>query len=344
MQDIKYVKPTSVDEAVQLLQKGGSKARAFAGGTDLIVQARERKRDVNLFVDIKAIKETMELSYDPAKGLTVGAATPCYLIYGDETVKKLYPALVEAVTVIGGVAIQGRASIGGNLCNSGPAADSVPAMIALSGVANIAGPGGRRSVKIEDFNTGPGRNVLTDGEFVVNITFPTPAPNSGAAWQRFIPRNEMDIAVVNAGTYVRFDGGNVAEARCAIGAVGPTVHRRRPATRAIVGKPLTEETIKAAGEAAKAAARPIDDMRGSIKQRKHLSAVLVERTLARSRAPSAWGLRTLSDRIVINARSMVRSRSSSPTSATACWKRCASVSASPAPRKAATTATAAPVP
>jgi len=267
-----------VDEAVQLLQKGGSKARAFAGGTDLIVQARERKRDVNLFVDIKAIKETMELSYDAAKGLTVGAATPCYLIYGDETVKKLYPALVEAVTVIGGVAIQGRASIGGNLCNSGPAADSVPAMIALSGVANIAGPGGRRSVKIEDFNTGPGRNVLTDGEFVVNITFPTPAANSGAAWQRFIPRNEMDIAVVNAGTYVRFDGGNVAEARCAIGAVGPTVIVV-DLNSAIVGKPLNDETIKAAGEAAKAAARPIDDMRGSIKQRKHLSAVLVERTL-----------------------------------------------------------------
>jgi len=267
-----------VDEAVQLLQKGGAKARAFAGGTDLIVQARERKRDVNLFVDIKAIKETMELIYDPAKGLTVGAATPCYLIYGDETVKKLYPALVEAVTVIGGVAIQGRASIGGNLCNSGPAADSVPAMIALSGVANIAGPGGRRSVKIEDFNTGPGRNVLTDGEFVVNITFPTPPANSGAAWQRFIPRNEMDIAVVNAGTYVRFDGSNVAEARCAIGAVGPTVIVV-DLDSDIVGKPLTDETIKAAGEAAKAAARPIDDMRGSIKQRKHLSAVLVERTL-----------------------------------------------------------------
>jgi carbon-monoxide dehydrogenase medium subunit len=261
-----------------VLQKGGAQARAFAGGTDLIVQARERKRDVNLFVDIKAIKETMELSYDAAKGLTVGAATPCYIIYNDETVKKLYPALVEAVSVIGGIAIQGRASIGGNLCNSGPAADSVPAMIALNGVANIAGPGGRRSVPIEQFSTGPGRNVLQEGEFVVNITFPSPAANSGAAWQRFIPRNEMDIAVVNAGTYVRFDGANVADARCAIGAVGPTV-LMVDLTSAIVGKPLTEETIKAAGQAAKETARPIDDMRGSVKQRKHLSAVLVERTL-----------------------------------------------------------------
>ena len=278
MQDIKYVKPTSIDEAIQVLQKGGARARAFAGGTDLIVQARERKRDVNLFVDVKAIKETMELSYDASKGLTVGAATPCYLIYGDKTVQEKYPALVEATSVIGGIAIQGRASIGGNLCNSGPAADSVPAMIALSGVANIAGPGGRRSVPIEEFNTGPGRNVLQEGEFVVNITFPPPAPNSGAAWQRFIPRNEMDIAVVNAGTYVRFEGSNVAEARCAIGAVGPTV-LMVDLSNAIVGKPLTDETIKAAGQAAKDTARPIDDMRGSIKQRKHLSAVLVERTL-----------------------------------------------------------------
>ena len=279
MQDISYVKAASVDEAVELLQKGGAKARPLAGGTDIIVQARERKRDVNLFVDIKAINEVMELTYDPAKGLTVGAAVPCYLIYGHEDVKQHYPALVEAVSVIGGIAIQGRASIGGNLCNSGPAADSVPAMIALSGVANIAGPGGRRSVPIEQFNTGPGRNVLTDGEFVVNITFPPPAPNSGAAWQRFIPRNEMDIAVVNAGTYVRLEGSNVADARCAIGAVGPTVIYVDGVKDAIVGKPLTEETIKAAGEAAKAAARPIDDMRGSVKQRKHLSAVLVERTL-----------------------------------------------------------------
>jgi carbon-monoxide dehydrogenase medium subunit len=200
-------------------------------------------------------------------------------IYGDETVKRLYPALVEAATVIGGVAIQGRASFGGNLCNSGPAADSVPAMIAVEGVANIAGPAGRRSVAIENFNTGPGRNVLQQGEFVVSLHFPPPAPNSGAAWQRFIPRNEMDIAVVNAGVAVRFEGSNVASAKVAIGAVGPTVLMVPDAVAALVGKPLTDETIAAAGDAAKATARPIDDMRGSIKQRRHLSKVLVERTL-----------------------------------------------------------------
>jgi len=279
LQDVRYAKAATVDEAVKLLQDNGPTARVLAGGTDIIVQARERRREVRLFVDIKAIQETMELRYDAATGLTVGAATPCYRIYGDETVKRLYPALVEAASVIGGVAIQGRASLGGNLCNSGPAADSVPAMIVLAGVVNVAGPGGRRQVAMADFNTGPGQNVLAPGEFVVSLNFPTPPAGSGAAWERFIPRNEMDIAVVNAGVYVRLEGGNVADARIAIGAVGPKCFNLVEAPAELIGKPLSDTTIKAAAEAAKEAAKPIDDMRGSIKQRKHLTAVLVERTL-----------------------------------------------------------------
>lgn len=282
MQDVKYARASSVDEAVSLLSQGGETARVLAGGTDIIVQARERRRPVSLFVDIKPIAETQQLTYDADGGLTVGAATPCYIIYNNETVQRLYPALVEAISVIGGVAIQGRASLGGNLCNSGPAADSVPAMIVLQGTANIAGPNGRRSVAVEDFSTGPGRNVLQPGEFVVSLHFPSPAPNSGAAWERFIPRNEMDIAVTNAASYVRFEGANVSAARFALGAVAPTCLFVQEAADAIIGKPLTDETIAAAAAAMKAAARPIEDMRGTIKQRKHLSAVLTERTLRKA--------------------------------------------------------------
>lgn len=282
MQDVRYAKATSVDQAIDLLSQGGTAARVLAGGTDIIIQARERRREVNLFIDIKPIAETQGIQYDADGGLTIGAATPAYIVYGDETVKQLYPALVQAISVIGGIAIQGRASLGGNLCNSGPAADSVPAMIVLQGTASIAGPNGRRSVAIEDFNTGPGRNVLEPGEFVVSLHFPSPAPNSGADWERFIPRNEMDIAVVNAASYVRFEGESVSAARIAIGAVAPTCLLVEEAAQAIIGKPLTEETIQAAGAAAKAAARPIDDMRGTIKQRKHLADVLVQRTLRKA--------------------------------------------------------------
>lgn len=287
MQKVRYVRASSVDDAIALLEKGGASARPLAGGTDLIVQARERRRVVDLFVDIKPIAETQEIKYD-ATGLTVGAAVPAYILYNHETVRKLYPALVDASSVIGGTAIQGRASLGGNLCNSSPAADSIPAMIALEGVANVAGPKGRRSVPVEDFCTAPGRNVLEPGEFVVSIHFPAPASNSGAAWDRFIPRNEMDIAVVNAGVQLRFEGANVSWARVAIGAVAPTPLLVPEAAAALVGKPLSDASIEAAGEAAKAAARPIDDMRGSIRQRKHLASVYVQR-MVRKAAERARG-------------------------------------------------------
>jgi carbon-monoxide dehydrogenase medium subunit len=251
----------------------------LAGGTDVIVQARERRRDIDLFVDIKAIAETQQLAFASASGLTIGAALPCYRIYRDETVQRLYPALVDATRVIGGVAIQGRASLGGNLCNASPAADSIPAMIALAGEALVAGPGGRRTLAVEDFCTGPGQNVLGPGEFVVSIHFPPPAAGSGAAWERFIPRNEMDIAVANAASCLRFDDDLVAAARIAIGAVAPTPLLVPEAAQALTGRPLTDQTIAAAAAAAAAAARPIDDMRGSVRQRRHLTAVLVQRTL-----------------------------------------------------------------
>lgn len=278
VQAVKYARAASIDEATGLLLEGGD-AVVLAGGTDVIVQARERVRNIDLFVDIKQIPEVMELSYNAADGLTVGAATPCYQIYGDEQVRTLYPALVDSATLIGGTAIQGRASLGGNLCNSSPAADTIPTLIVLEATVEIAGPNGRRSVPVEEFCTGPGRNVLEKGELVVALRFPPPAENSGARFLRFIPRNEMDIAVTNAATQLRFDNGNVAWARVSIGAVAPTPLLVAEAAEALVGKPLSDETVAAAAAAARAAANPITDMRGSIRQRVHLAGVLAERTI-----------------------------------------------------------------
>ncbi len=279
MQAVKYVRAASVEEASRLLLEGGAGARVLAGGTDVIVQARERTRDIDLFVDVKHIPEVMALSYDAADGLTIGAATPCYEIYGNETVRDLYPSLVDSTSLIGGTAIQGRASLGGNLCNSSPAADGIPTLIVLEATVEIAGPNGRRSVAVEDFCTAPGRNVLDAGEFVVSLNFPAPAAGSGARFLRFIPRNEMDIAVTNAATQLRIENGSVAWARVAIGAVAPTPLLVAAAAAALVGQPLSEDTIAAAAAASRAAANPIDDMRGSIRQRVHLAGVLTERTI-----------------------------------------------------------------
>src|SRR5581483_8947152 len=167
------------------------------GGTDIIVMAREFRRDVSMMVDVKQIAELTEISFSPERGLRLGAAAPCYRIYENADVQRHYPALVDSASLIGGIQIQSRASIGGNLCNSSPAADSIPTLIALGGVCVIAGPNGERRVPAEEFCTAPGRNVLGQGELLVRLEFPAPAPRSGAHFLRFIPRNEMDIAVVN---------------------------------------------------------------------------------------------------------------------------------------------------
>ncbi|TAJ16925.1 MAG: xanthine dehydrogenase family protein subunit M [Dehalococcoidia bacterium] len=279
MQALRYARATSIDEAVRMLREGGETARVLAGGTDVIVQARERRRVIDLFVDIKHIPDVMGMTYDAQRGLTVGAAVPLYQVYGNADVARVYPALRAATHVIGGKAIQGRASLGGNLGNSSPAADSIPAMMALDGVAAIAGPNGRREVHVDAFCTGPGRNVLQPGEFIVSLHFPQPVAHSGNAWERFIPRNEMDIAVVNAACALTLEGDVVTAARVALGAVAPTTIMVPGAAEALVGRRLTDDTIAAAGAAAKEAATPIEDMRGTVKQRKHLSDVLVQRVV-----------------------------------------------------------------
>ena len=279
MQAVKYARPSSIEEAVGLLEEGGARARVLAGGTDLIVLARERRIDVDLFVDVKGVDALTAITYEPEAGLTIGAAAPCYRIAASPAVREHYPCLIDCATLIGGVAIQGRASLGGNLCNSSPAADGIPAMIALETTVLIAGPGGRRSVPVEQFCVGPGRNVLEAGEFVVALHLPPPASGSGAAFRRFIPRGEMDIAVTNAAVSLRFDGERVSSARVAAGAVAPTPLLVEEAGAALVGAPLSDAAIEAAAAATRRAARPIDDMRGTIKQRRHLAGVLTARCI-----------------------------------------------------------------
>ena len=279
MKWIDYEAPTSVREAVDLLNEAGDRARPLAGGTDLLVQLRGRAYDLDLVVDSKNIPELNELTYDPDNGLTIGAAVPCYRIYGNSSVSTVYPGIVDAANIIGGTQIQGRASLGGNLCNAAPSADSVPAMIAYNGVARIAGPNGSREVALEDFCTGVRQTVLEQGEILVAMHFPTPAANSGANYIRFIPRNEMDIAVAGAGVSVELDNGNIQSARVTLASVAPTPLFVAEAGEAIAGKPATEETVRIASGIARDAAVPITDMRGTIEYRKHLCEVLTRRAL-----------------------------------------------------------------
>ncbi|MBO54815.1 MAG: carbon monoxide dehydrogenase [Dehalococcoidia bacterium] len=281
MHAIDYVAPKSIQEAVELMASKGDQARAMAGGTDLLVQLRGGRRTSEVVVDIKDISELNQLTYDSQKGLTIGAAVPCYKIYQDDQIAGLYPGLVDSASLIGSIQIQGRASIGGNLCNSAPSADGIPALIALGAVANVAGPNGNREIPVEEFCTGPGQNVLGSGEILVSVSIAAPQDKSGAAYLRFIPRNEMDIAVAGVGASVLLDssGQNFVSARIALASVAPTPVFSKAAGDSLAGKPVSDDSINEAAEKAMGDAKPITDMRGTIKQRTHLIGVLTRRTL-----------------------------------------------------------------
>ena len=205
MIDFEYAAPVDLDDAVGLLAKAGDRAQLLAGGTDIIVQLREGLCSADLVIDVKKIPELSKLEFSPKTGLQLGASVPCWRIFEDATIAGAYPALAQAVRIIGGWQIQSRASVGGNLCNSSPAADAIPPLIAHGAAAHLAGPDGRRTVPVVDFCTGPGKNVMQKGELLVAITLPPPQTGSGSAYQRFIPRNEMDIAVVGVGSWIQFD-------------------------------------------------------------------------------------------------------------------------------------------
>jgi len=275
-----YAAPTTLADAVAQLAAHNGSARCLAGGTDLIDQMRIGRFAPRVLIDVKKIPELNVLSVDSA-GLHLGAAVPCYRIYEDEAVNRDYTALADSSRIIGGVQIQSRASVGGNLCNSGPAADTTPSLIALEGICVIAGPNGTREVPVEEFCTGPGKNVLQPGELLVEIRMPPRPANSGSHYRRLIPRNEMDIAVVGVGASVVLDDGkqNFISARISLGAVAPTPLFAKEAGDALAGQAVNDESIAKAAAAAQKIVKPITDMRGTEEYREHATGVLVRRVL-----------------------------------------------------------------
>jgi CO/xanthine dehydrogenase FAD-binding subunit len=278
---INYENPTTIDQAVKLLAAHGENARPLSGGSDLIIQMRAGVRRPQHVVDVKNIPELRKISFSLQHGLRLGAATPAIEIHENADMQKYYPGLTEAAHLIGSLQIQSRASVGGNLCNGSPAADTIPALIALGAKCRVVGPKGERLVAAEDFCTAPGRTVLQPGELLVEFHIPSPAAHSSDAYQRFIPRNEMDIAVVGVGASLTLDlaDDRCTAARVALAAVGPTPIFAREASAALVGKKLDAATIDKAAQAAIAASSPIDDMRGTAEFRRHVVGVLTRRVV-----------------------------------------------------------------
>lgn len=285
MDNFQYVLAKSLDEVPQMLVKQGLKAKIMSGGTDLIPQLRENRATADLIIDVKGIDEMNEIRFDKSTGLFIGAAVSCLRASNDSNIRQYYPGLVDAITLIGGVQIQGRASIGGNLCNASPAADSIPSLIVHQAICVIFGKSGKREVKVEDFCTNPGKTVMTEDEFLIGIKLPSPENGFGASYQRFIPRNEMDIAVVGVGVGLRIEPktNKIISARIALGAVAATPLLAEAAGTSLIGltfdDPSIDQKITEAADLAEKISRPISDMRGSADQRRHLVKVLTRREI-----------------------------------------------------------------
>jgi aerobic carbon-monoxide dehydrogenase medium subunit len=283
---VRYERPSTMKQASTLMAKEKGSAFILAGGTDLLVRLRTGFIEPDLVVDIKKIPSTRAIQ-SAAGGFKIGAAVTGAELGEHAKLKKAWPGVVEAANLIGSKQVQGRCTMTGNLCNASPAADSVPALVAAAAKAVIVGPKGKRTVPVEQVPVAPGRTSLKKGEIVESILLPKRPPRSGDAYLRFIPRTEMDIAVVGVGVSVTLDAKGVCtDARVSLGAVAPTVLLVPEAAKALIGTKMDKKALDTLAAACSAACRPIDDKRGTREYRIKVAGVLARRAaqIARKRA------------------------------------------------------------
>jgi carbon-monoxide dehydrogenase medium subunit len=283
-----YRAPRSIPEAVSLLASEPG-AFALSGGTDLLVQQRSGARDPGAFIDLKRIPGMLGIE-EQAACWRIGASTPCVEIAAHAGLRREFPGLVEAAGLIGSKQVQGRASLGGNLCNASPAADSVPALVVNRASLLISGRQGERRIAAECLTLGPGRTVLGSGEFLSAVEIPRAAVRQADAYLRFIPRTEMDIAVVGAAAALQLDAeGRCTAARIALGAVAPTVLTVPEADAVLIGTRLDTDAVAACVAIAQSACKPISDRRGTAEFRRHVAGVLLRRVIAIAAQRAAQG-------------------------------------------------------
>jgi carbon-monoxide dehydrogenase medium subunit len=278
MSDTQYLAAKTIDEAVQAHNQANGSARFLAGGTDLLVQIKSGIKKPNLVIDVKKIVELNDIKEISENEFVVGASVSGANLNRNKKFSSLWPGVIEAFRLIGSEQIQGRASLGGNLCNGSPAGDSVPALIAAGCTAVIAGPNGKKELPIEEFHTGPGKTILKNGEMLVSLKFPKKESNSSDAYLRMTPRTEMDIAVVGCGVNLTLDNDICTSARVSLGAVAPTPLLIDEASDLMVGTNLNSEVLEKVAKICMDSCNPINDKRGTIEYRTKVAGVLFKRT------------------------------------------------------------------
>ena len=287
MREMRYEAPRTLKAALALLSGANGHARILAGGTDLLIGMRAGHVIPELLVDVKGIPEMTSIVAKNG-GFRLGAAVSCMELIEHKAFAKAWPGVIDGIKLIGSIQVKGRATLGGNLCNASPAADSVPAMIAAEALVSIAGPNGKREARVEDIAIGPGKTSLAKGEIITSFLLPRRLPHSGGAYLRFTPRTEMDIAVVGAGVNLTLDkSGRCLQARVSLGAVADRALLVPEAAAALIGSRVDAAALENLAAAASAACRPIDDKRGTKEFRIKVAGVMARRAaeiaLARAR-------------------------------------------------------------
>ena len=278
MSDTQYLSAKTIDEAVNAHNQANGSARFLAGGTDLLVQIKSGIKKPDLVIDVKKIVELNSIDEVSENEFVIGASVSGANLNRNKKFASLWPGVLEAFRLIGSEQIQGRASLGGNLCNGSPAGDSVPALIAAGCLAVIAGPDGRKELPIEEFHTGPGRTILKNGEMLVSLKFPKREKNSADAYLRMTPRTEMDIAVVGCGVNITLENDICTSARVSLGAVAPTPLLIKEASEIMTGTNLNDEVLEKVSKLCMDSCNPINDKRGTIEYRTKVAGVLFKRT------------------------------------------------------------------
>lgn len=276
-----YLEASSLEEAVSLLSKYDGKARVIAGGTDLIVQMRRGMKNPGYIIHIGKIKGLDSICDDKEKGLRIGALTTIRALEKSSEVRGRYGVISEAASQLACFGIRNTATLGGNLCNASPSADTAPILIGLSAVVKIVGPGGEREVLLEDFFTGPGTTVLKTAEILVETAVPRIPPRTGAIYLKHGIRNSIDLALVGVAGVITLEkeGDRVQEAKLVLGAVAPTPMRARKAEGLLKGKEITDAVIVEVGRVASEEARPITDVRATAEYRRDMVDVFTKRAV-----------------------------------------------------------------
>jgi carbon-monoxide dehydrogenase medium subunit len=284
VRNFEYYAPHSLTVTLSILDSRKEEAKVLAGGTDLLVQMKDSRVCPAVVVDMKNIPELNRLECDKDGALHIGAAVPLSKIIAFPTVIQEFGMFHQACSLIGSVQIKNRATVGGNICNAAPSADTPPPLLCLGAKAILARTSGTRSIPLGSFFRGPGQTVLADNEILVELEVPAPPTRSAGCYLRHTPREEMDIAVVGVASFLVLapHDNRCQEARIALGAVAPTPIRVPEAEAILAGEPLSESVIEQAAEQAAKAACPISDVRASAEYRRELVKVLTRQTLKRA--------------------------------------------------------------